>query len=209
VTVTYDTDPVRAQELVAEFFADNGLTDLNGFAGGFDMAYTAERSNILEPIANRIRTALNDIGIPVELDPISNAEFTDRTLTKYDVPMFIGDQDRPLAADAGYGFRLFFVSKELGGLTVPAQYNNADFDALFLEQQVLTGDQRLTILEEMQEKLMIDLPQVPIAEPASIIAVKAGVVNCWAGQPFDLLNFWYFRTTDDCAAVGAEGNPNA
>ena len=219
-TIVYDTDPARAQELVNEFLADNSLDDLSGFSDGLEIAYTAERSNVLEPIANRIKTALDAVGIPVTLNPIPNAEFTDRTLNKYDVPMFLGDVDRPLAADAGYGSALFFITKGgenciprpdascegIGGLNVPAQYNNFDFDALHLEQSVAQGDARLSILESMQEKLMVDLPQVPIAEPTSFIAVKAGTVNCWAGQPFDLLNFWYFRTTDDCAAVAAEGN---
>ena len=55
---------------------------------------------------------------------------------------------------------------------------------------------------------MTDLPQIPIVEPASFIAVKSGVVNCWAGQPFDLLDFYYFRTTGDCQAVADQGNPS-
>ena len=207
-TITYDTDIGQAQALVAEFLAENGLTDLSSFGGGFEMAYTAERSNVLEPIANRIKTALGQIGIDVALNPISNAEFTDRTLTKYDIPMIIGDVDRPLAPDAGYGFQLFFVSKANGGLNTPSAYVNEEFDALHFQQGSTTGAPRLPILEQMQEKLMTDLPQVPIAEPASFIAVRAGVVNCWAGQPFDLLDFYYFRTTDDCAAVAAQGNPN-
>ena len=208
-TVVYDTDVAQAQALVAEFLADNGLSDLSGFPAGFEMAYVAERANVLEPIANRIKTALAQIGIDVQPNPISNAEFTDRTLTKYDLPMILQDQDRPLAPDAGYGFQLFFVSKANGGLNTPSAYVNEEFDGLHLQQNSITGEPRLPILEQMQEKLMTDLPQIPIVEPASFIAVKAGVVNCWAGQPFDLLDFYYFRTTDDCAAVADQGNPNS
>ena len=208
-TVVYDTDVAQAQALVAEFLADNGLSDLSGFPAGFEMAYAAERANVLEPIANRIKTALAQIGIDVQPNPISNAEFTDRTLTKYDLPMILQDQDRPLAPDAGYGFQLFFVSKANGGLNTPSAYVNEEFDGLHLQQNSITGEPRLPILEQMQEKLMTDLPQIPIVEPASFIAVKAGVVNCWAGQPFDLLDFYYFRTTDDCAAVADQGNPNS
>lgn len=206
-TIVYETDPAKAQALVDEFLADNGLSDLSGFSGGFEMAYVAERSNVLEPIANRIKTALAPLGIDVQLNPISNAEFTDRTLTKYDIPMILQDQDRPLAPDAGYGFQLFFVSKDNGGLNTPSAYVDEEFDELHFQQTAIAGEARLPILEQMQEKLMTDLPQIPIAEPASFIAVKAGVVNCWAGQPFDLLDFYYFRTTDDCAAVAEQGNP--
>jgi peptide/nickel transport system substrate-binding protein len=207
-TVRYETDVAQAQALVDEFLAENGLDDLSGFSSGFELTYVAERSNVLEPIANRIATALKEIGIEVSLNPISNAEFSDRTLTKFDLPMFIQDIDRPLAPDAGYGFQLFFVSKENGGLNTPTAYNNPAFDELHFAQAATAGEARLPILEEMQQILMTELPQVPIVEPASFIAVKTGVVNCWAGQPYDLLNFWYFRTTDDCQAVADAGNPN-
>jgi peptide/nickel transport system substrate-binding protein len=193
----YDTDVEKAKALLAEAGFPNG-DGLDQYADGLKLFYVAERSNVLEPIANRIKTALAEIGIDITLNPISNAEYADRSLTKYDLPMFLADQDRPLAPDVGYGSLLFFVSKDKGGLNTPFAYSNPEFDDLYAQSAAIAGEERLPILQQMQELLMRDLPGVPIAEPTSFIAVKAGVVNCWAGQPYDLLEFWYFRTSDTC-----------
>ncbi len=55
--------------------------------------------DVVEPIANRIRTALGAIGINITLNPISSAEYADRALSKYDMPeWFLSVTEFPLTA---------------------------------------------------------------------------------------------------------------
>ena len=197
----YETDTKRAQELVDELLTDNELESLDDFKDGFELVYMSDRADVLKPVADRIATALREIGLDVKLKSVSDDVYTDRTLVDFDAPMFLQDHERPLAPDVSYSSELFFLPKDEGGLNVPSAYDNPDFDSLHLEQARTVGTPRLSIPREMQEILMDELPHVPIAEPGSAIAVKAGVVNCWAGQPFDLVNFWYLRTTADCQSV--------
>ena len=70
----------------------------------------------LEPIANRIRTALSQIGINVTLTPLSQTEYQDHMINKHDAPMFVSDADRPLGPDVGYCALLWYVSASKGGL---------------------------------------------------------------------------------------------
>ena len=205
----YETDTKRAQELVDEFLTDNELESLDDFKDGFELVYMSDRADVLKPVADRIATALREIGLDVKLKSVSNDVYTDRTLVDFDAPMFLQDHERPLAPDVSYSSELFFLSKDEGGLNVPSAYDNPDFDSLHLEQARTLGTPRLSILREMQEILMDELPHVPIAEPGSAIAVKAGVVNCWAGQPFGLVNFWYLRTTADCQSVAGSTLANS
>ena len=67
----------------------------------------------------------------ISLDPISQTEYTDRGLTKYDMPMFLRDADWPLGPDAGYSALLFYVSKKNGGLNTPTNYASAKVEALY------------------------------------------------------------------------------
>lgn len=168
---TYSTDIVKAQELMAEAGFPNG-EGLEQYGDAFLLHYVAERQSLLEPIANRIATALAQIGIPVVLNPIPEAEFNDRALTKADMGMFIRDFDRPLVPDAGYTALLFYVSTAAGGLNNQIAYANDRVDELFGLSQQTVGDERLANLEELQDILMDELPVVPIAEVNTQVAMS-------------------------------------
>lgn len=190
---TYGTDLVKAKALLAKAGFPGGK-GLEQYAGGFKLFFVAERKTLLEPIANRIRTALAAIGVNLSLEPITQAEFLDRENAKRDMAMFIRDENRPLAPDVGYYSLLYQVSKEKGGLVTPSQYSNPEFDALYAKQVSLAGPARLAVLAKMQEILMRDLPLIPIAMTPSHIAVRKGITG-WAGQGADVLYYAPFKSS--------------
>lgn len=187
----YDTDLAKAKQLMAQAGYPDGQ-GLPSDSQAFALNYVAERATLLEPIANRIKTALGQIGIPVRLEPISQSEENTRELTKLDMGMFLRDYNRPLGPDVGYAALLWYVSKEKGGLVNSTRYRNDELDAIFAKSQTAAGEERLKLLGQLQDILMEDLPVVPIAEVPSQLALSKGLGN-WRGQTYDLVNFWYLR----------------
>ncbi len=186
----YVTNIPKAKALMTQA----GFPDGKGLeTDGLKLTYAAERRALMEPIANRIKTALSQIGINITLDPISQAEYTDRTLTKYDVPMFLADQDRPLGPDVGYCSLLFYVSKKNGGLNTPFAYSNAAFDALYKTTSKTTGATRLAALKKMQDILMTDLPGIPVAQVSTQLAVRKGITG-WVATNYDILSYLEFKS---------------
>ena len=186
----YVTNLAKAKALMAQA----GYPEGKGLStDGFGLYFVAERRALLEPISNRIKTALAQIGITLNLNPISEAEYSDRSLTKYDMPMFLADQDRPLGPDIGYCSLLFYVSKKNGGLNTPFVYSNATFDALYKTSLTTVGAARATALAKMQDILMTELPGIPLAEVQTQLAVRKGITG-WAGTTYDILDFRCFKS---------------
>ena len=187
----YVTNIAKAKALMTQagFPGGAGLS-----SEGLSMYYVAERRTLLEPIANRIKTALTQIGITINLNPISGTEYADRSLTKYDLPMFLADQDRPLGPDIGYCSLLFYVSKKNGGLNTPFAYSNAAFDALYKKSATTVGPGRAATLAKMQDILMTDLPGIPVAEVQTQLAVRKGITG-WVATNYDILSYLQFKSS--------------
>lgn len=189
--VRYKTDAAKAKALLAQA----GYPDGKGLpTQGLTLSFVAERRSLMEPIANRIRTALGQLGINITLAPISQTEYTDRRLTKYDMPMFMDDGDRPLGPDVGYCSLLWYVTKSKGGLVTDSSYSNPQFDALYAQSAKTVGPARLATLKKMQAILMDQLPKIPIAEPKSQLAVRKDITD-WQGTTYDIPYFWTLKTT--------------
>jgi peptide/nickel transport system substrate-binding protein len=186
----YNTNLAKAKQLMSQAGFPNG----KGLpTGGLTMSFAAERSAWLEPIANRIRTALRRIGMNIKLAPISITEYTDRRISKHDMPMFIGDDDRPLGPDVGYCSLLWFVSKKHGGLETESRYENPEFDALYKRSASTVGAARVPTLQKIQEILVRDLPKIPVVEVDSVVAVRKDITG-WQGNTYDLGMFWTLKT---------------
>jgi peptide/nickel transport system substrate-binding protein len=187
---TYATrDVEKAKALLEEAGYPNG-EGLDQFAGAFELNYVTERRETLEPIANRIKTAMEEIGIPITLNPITAQAYNDRELTKKDMPLFLRDLVRPFGPDVGYASLLFYVSTANGGLVNAGNYVNEEYDASFFASQQTAGDERLAHLKTQQEIIMDDLPLVPIVERPSQIVVKRGL-TCWQTGTSNIIGFWY------------------
>ncbi|MGR3804174.1 ABC transporter substrate-binding protein [Marinibacterium profundimaris] len=158
----YSYDPEKAKELLAEAGYPNG-EGLEEFAEQFKLTYVAEKETTLGPVVNQIRTALNEIGIPVTLDPIPQTQYGDRQIVKKDLAFGLNDQEKPIGVDAGYAMQLFFVSAEAGGLNNMMNYKNPELDEQWSVARVEGDmDKREEILSDMQTTLMEDVAWLPI-----------------------------------------------
>lgn len=187
---TYSTNLAKAKALMTQagYPGGKGLPS----SPAFTLNYVAERSTLLQPIATEIKTALAQIGIQIQLAPISQAEENTRELTKFDMGMFLRDYNRPLAPDVGYATLLWYVSQKNHGLEPSVNYASPKVDSLFAKSQATTGAARLAVLHQIQAQLMKDLPYVPIVEVPSQLAVRKGITG-WRGNLYDLVPFWNLK----------------
>jgi peptide/nickel transport system substrate-binding protein len=175
----YRTDPSKARSLLAEAGFANG----RGLDGpGLTLSFVAERQSILEPVATAVKTALARIGIEIELNPIPQTQFSDRQILRKDLPFYTVDTNVANWFDAGYMSQVFYVSAGRGAVNNHTNYSSEAFDALYLRQKDQRGAARLTLLRQMQDELMKDLPMVPIAERAIQVALRRDLTG-WSPNP--------------------------
>ncbi len=157
-------DPAKARQLLAEAGHEGGK-GLEAFPDAMKLTYIAERESALGPIATVLLTALRDVGIPIQLDPIPQTQYGDRELVKKDLPMGLTDHVKPIGVDAGYGVLLSYVSSKNGGILNSMNYENELVDGTFFAS-LNEGDpaKRAELLAVIQDQLMVDLAVVPIVE---------------------------------------------
>lgn len=194
---TYAKAPnlAKAKALLAKAGFPGGK-GLDKYSQGLKLNYVADRRELLEPIANRIKTALATVGIPITLDPITGEQYNDREL-KGDMPMFLRDRIRPFGPDAAYAALLLYVSKKNGGLLQAGNYANATVDKEFFAAQSSAGAARLAHLAKIQDIVMDELPQVPILLPPSQLVVHKGIW-CWQ-TGVHTPRFWYMTANQTCS----------
>ena len=160
----YATDLAKAKQLLAEAGFPEGK-GLEAFPASFKLAFTAERESTLGPIAITIQSALKDIGVPIELDPMPQTQFGDRRSVKKDLPISLSDVEKSVGPDVTYTMMLFFVSPAAGGVNNMANYSNPELDKVWAEARNEMDDaKQAVLLKELQETLQRDLAWVPILE---------------------------------------------
>ncbi len=160
----YSYDPEKAKALLAEAGYPEGK-GLGAFADQFKLTYVSEKETTLGPVVNQIRSALTELGIPVTLDPIPQAQYGDRQIVKKDLAFAVNDQEKPIGVDTGYAMQLFFVSKAAGGINNMMNYDNPDLDKMWASARVEPDKaKRDATLAEMQKILMRDVAWLPVVE---------------------------------------------
>ena len=158
-------DVDKAKALLAEAGFPNG-DGLDAFPEAFQLTYTTETENILGPAATIIQTELSKIGIPVVLNPIPQAQFSDRELVKKDLPFALINHSKPIGVEAGYAIQLLYVSRDKGGLSNYSLYSNDDVDKMWLEsaKNEPNDSTRNNVMAEIQEILMKEVVIAPMVE---------------------------------------------
>jgi peptide/nickel transport system substrate-binding protein len=190
---TYSTNLARAKQLMSEAGYPDGH-GLSESSPAFTVYWTAEESTLLQPIANQIRTSLAQIGINIKLDPIPQAQESERELVTHDMGMFLRSDLRPFVPDIGYDALLFDVSTAAGGLVNSTNFSNAQLDALYQQSEEANGSERLALLAKLQRLEMVDLPLIPLVVARSNLAVSKGITN-WLGNSNDNVYWWYLKAT--------------
>lgn len=173
----YATDQARARQLLAEAGFPDGR-GLEAFPTAFRLSFTAERESTLGPIATVIQSALKEVGIPVELDPLPQTQMGDRRLVKKDLPMSISDVEKAVGPDVTYATMLFFASAAAGGVNNMANYASPEVDRLFAEARDAKDDAAAApALRGIQEALQRDLAWVPIVETKTEWAFRSNLTG--------------------------------
>ncbi|MCX7324981.1 MAG: ABC transporter substrate-binding protein [Hyphomicrobiales bacterium] len=160
----FPQDVERAKALLAEAGFPEGK-GLEKYADAFKLAFTAERESYLGPIATTIQSALKDIGLQVQLEPMPQTQIADRRLVKKDLPISISDTEKPVGPDVIYATKLFFVSPGAGGVNNMANYSNAEVDRMFTQALIESdGAKREPLVRGIQQILQSELAWIPLVE---------------------------------------------
>lgn len=157
----FDTDTAAAKKLLA----DAGV-------GEFSTSLSFKQSSAVESrAAVYIQSALAEIGITVDVKPLPDAEFTQRT-TARDLELYLNNF-------LGWGADPFYQMKSLVGSGAGTNFNNyanPTLDALiqtgFETQDAAKRDQ---ISAEAQALIFQEMPMIPVWNPDWTYVVRDGV----------------------------------
>ncbi|MFL2770654.1 MAG: ABC transporter substrate-binding protein [Rhodospirillaceae bacterium] len=172
-------ESAEGPEIAKQFLAEAGYPGGRGleiYEDAFRLSYPIEKEATLGPIATAIRSALRNINLPVELDPIPLTQYGDRQLVKKDLPFALNDQEKPIVVDAGYAVQLFFVSSEAGAVNNMVNYRNSRVDDLWSEaRQERDQTRRYDLVTEIYEYLRNDVVWLPVVEYRTQWAARQGL----------------------------------
>ncbi len=191
----YAYDPEKARAFLIEAGYPDGK-GLEAFPDALRITYIAEKESALGPTATVLQTALREVGIPMELDPIPQTQYGDRELVKKDMPFGLTDHVKPIGVDAAYGILLSYVSAAKGGIMNAMNYSNEAVDgALFSTLNEADDAKRAATLAQIQETLMAELAMVPILEYKTHWATSADITGVvW--HPDNALHYYDFRPVE-------------
>ncbi len=191
----YDYNPEKARALLAEAGYPEGK-GLEAFPDAFKLVYVLEVESVVGPSATLIRSALQDIGISIALDPIPMAQYGDRELVKRDLPMGLTDHIVPIGPDAAYATLLSFVSVAKGGVLNSANFSSDLLDNLLFGSLVeVDNNKRNEMLAEIQEIMMDEIPVIPIVEYITQVATGSDITGI-SWQPDNSLRLFNLSRTE-------------
>jgi len=171
----YTYDPERARELLREA----------GHGNGFETTLAYNTADPLaEPVTAHLRSAFEDIGVTLELEPLPPSTYPD-TLFSGKRPMFFytGGADSP---DPAYALGVFYESASSNNWM---GYRSAEADACLAKagRPGLAWDQRIEEHKRCVEIIANDAPWLWIAQPGFQVSTRNDVtgINWYAGEGVD------------------------
>lgn len=178
----YPYDPARAGRLLDEAGYPKG-------AGGVRMKlrllFTAAQA-AFPPMADIIRSNLQEIGVQVVLEPTDGQVATDRAFTKFDFDLSLWPYTT--AGDPAIGISRVYVTNEAKRpFTNPTGYSHPKVDELFARgASLLLQEERRRPYFEVQKILAEDLPTLVLVERIEADAASAKFKGLWvSSQPYD------------------------
>jgi peptide/nickel transport system substrate-binding protein len=163
--VVYEQDMAKAKEHLAKAGYPDGK-GLEAFPNAFLLSYPSEREPIVGPAATIIASAMQQIGIPMKLNPMPMNQFTDKNTVKKELEMSILDFSKSIGIDGNYATQLFYITPAKGGISNYSRYSNDFVDNSYFQQakNELDTTKRNATLFAIQKKLMEDVVVIPITE---------------------------------------------
>lgn len=156
----YTYDPTKAAQLLVQAGYPGGK-GLEKYASAFQLTYVAEREATIGPVVTLMRSSLNQLGIPVQLNPIPATQYADLNFTKNAVPLAFDDQEVPIPTDGGYSMLIAFTT--YGCCTNHENYASPAVDDLVRRANVDQDSvHRAGLLNQAQDIVMADLAFVPV-----------------------------------------------
>jgi peptide/nickel transport system substrate-binding protein len=197
--IQYEEDPGEAARLLAEAGYPDG-EGLDGFPSEtFELTYVAEKESVLGPIATIVQNSLRELGLPVELNPIPQAQFADRLFAKKDLPFALDDQEKPDIVDAGYGITNAHISE--GSPANNTNYSNPRIDEIAVLSRTETDPEvRQQLLAEGQDILQRDLNWIPVIQFKTQWAFSDDITGIvWHAE--NSLRWFDLRPVDEAAGT--------
>ncbi|MBI4279294.1 MAG: ABC transporter substrate-binding protein [Armatimonadetes bacterium] len=170
----YPYSPAKAKELLAQA----------GYAGGFRVRILLETNTYQEILASVVQANWRDAGIDAVLDPLeSNAAFDKRNKLDFDVS--INSVGRPADPDLFFSDFFWSAAKPPGGQNFFG-YSAVD-DLILAGRREQNRAKRQLIYEQINQKLMSDLPALPLTNQIFVSAWRAPVTQVINGVNN---NFW-------------------
>ncbi len=160
----YHFDPAHARKLLAQAGFPDGA-GLEAHPEDMKLSYAAEREATLGPVAVVLQTSMRAAGFPIVLDPLPQSQMASRRMVSRDLPLALSDIDKAVAVDSVYAVNLYFLRRDLGGVTNSNNYDNPQINDMVLAARAsLSVDQRMAAAKAMQDIIAADLVWIPIAE---------------------------------------------
>ncbi len=163
--IKYDQNIAKAKEHLAKAGYPDGK-GLEAFPNAFLLSYASERESVIGPAATIIASAMQQVGIPMKLNPMPVNQFTDRNLVKKDLEITINDFSKSIGIDGNYAIQLLYITGAKGGISNYGRYSNDLVDSTFFEKakNELDPVKRNAAQAAIQKQLMDDVVVIPITE---------------------------------------------
>jgi len=168
---TYDYDPERARELLAEA----GVPDLS-----FELAYGAGRYLLDSEVVTIVQAQLAEIGVTANIRAMEWAQFSEyirqppaESQTQMNLTWW-----RSVNGDPDSAIGVFTAAEMPPAGNNPTYYESEEFERLYAAQQTEPDpDARRELLRDLQRVLMEDLPAIPMYQQPQLWAARSDVVG--------------------------------